>query len=565
VSNWGRPINRLNTQGKEVIKIGPFVVTHMALGSSRVPREVDLSQEQKPTKSRDFARVLGRYLSETAEQERGVVVAEETASEEVSELPEDEAHPVFILAPVIPFHGNMDASGEGNGMKQVQSHPGLTEERMFPEQLASPLPVPANVEPNQVALEAHIPESTFHGSLLDQLESLTHLQPELKSGQERVHTGTTPLEFSAVQDAVAPDTQGQGMKMDGLTRSHNLFVPERVGVVVGDWEGIQPKVRTRPGDSSEQAVGQVLNHTVEVEVSEQVLPEVVTVRHALEPNPQALPKLTNEEPTGTGHETPAVQVDFMPDSAAWEDSNARMGPEPTGTTDTPFAATEFQDRPEPQDHIVEGQETIVTGPRESHEEVTMLQRGKSRNTVPTSESTPTEGSRSLTGDLAVPGDVQVLDSLVETPEADPQVRAVLDFQDRENLFPKLVQTMETLVLEERSEVRIQLKPDHLGEMKIKLSMERGIVMAEFFVQDHTVREVIASQLPQLQTALQEQGTVMGNVSVSVGLGNKGTEEEGQPKPRHAGKQSPGSFQKATSIGEKAYLGRNIWNQVDLRV
>ncbi len=91
------------------------------------------------------------------------------------------------------------------------------------------------------------------------------------------------------------------------------------------------------------------------------------------------------------------------------------------------------------------------------------------------------------------------------------------------------------------------------------------MMAEFVVQDQTVREVIASQLPQLQTALQEHGTQMADVSVSIGLGHKGTDDEGQPKSRQPGQHSHGRLQKESTTGERAYLGRSIWNQVDVRV
>ena len=159
-----------------------------------------------------------------------------------------------------------------------------------------------------------------------------------------------------------------------------------------------------------------------------------------------------------------------------------------------------------------------------------------------------------------------LESSQEIPKAEVQMRELLDVQDRDNLFPKLVQTIETLVLEERSEVRMQLKPDHLGTLEVKLSMERGIMVAEFVVQNQQVREILASQLPQLQTALQDQGTHMADVSVSIGLGHKEADSQGQERSRQMPRQSYGRIDKASVPGsDKAYLGRSIWNQVDVRV
>lgn len=170
------------------------------------------------------------------------------------------------------------------------------------------------------------------------------------------------------------------------------------------------------------------------------------------------------------------------------------------------------------------------------------------------------------GEAVAPVSLKTYESLVENADAKPQIRAVLDFQDKEQLIPKLVQKMESLVQDERTEVRIQLKPDHLGELKIKLSLERGIMVAEFVVHNETVREVIASQLPQLQTALQNQGSNMADVSVNVGLGHKGADERGKPGSKQPGQDGNGRLQRAVaSRPEQAYLGRSIWNQVDVRV
>ena len=172
--------------------------------------------------------------------------------------------------------------------------------------------------------------------------------------------------------------------------------------------------------------------------------------------------------------------------------------------------------------------------------------------------TPSEGPILMdTATSAVSSDV---------PKAEAQIEEILDVQDRDNLFPKLVETIETLVHEERSEVRMQLKPDHLGTLEVKLSLERGIMVAEFVVQDQQVREILASHLPQLQTALQNQGTPMADVSVSIGLGQREADSQGQERSRSTPRSSYGRVQqKSAASTEKAYLGRSIWNQVDVRV
>lgn len=167
---------------------------------------------------------------------------------------------------------------------------------------------------------------------------------------------------------------------------------------------------------------------------------------------------------------------------------------------------------------------------------------------------------------AVATDSRVPEPQLDIKEEAVPLRKVLNLADGENLVPKLVQSMESLVTEERSEVRIQLKPDHLGELNIKLSLERGIMVAEFTVQHESVREIIASQLPQLQTALQQQGTQVNDVQINVGLGNKQQGQQERPNSRQAYRNTQGRMAKTSaSSANQSYLGRSLWNQVDVKV
>lgn len=156
--------------------------------------------------------------------------------------------------------------------------------------------------------------------------------------------------------------------------------------------------------------------------------------------------------------------------------------------------------------------------------------------------------------------------LAETPEPEAPLRPTLDVRERETLLPKLVQKLESLVTEERTEVRIQLKPEHLGELKIKLSVERGIMVAEFVVQNETVRGIIASQLPQLYTALEGQGTPLSQVMIDIGLGERQAQEQqqSQTQAKQARAERTGRLGKLNAAGPPSYLGRSVWYQVDLR-
>ncbi len=154
---------------------------------------------------------------------------------------------------------------------------------------------------------------------------------------------------------------------------------------------------------------------------------------------------------------------------------------------------------------------------------------------------------------------------LESVEQPVPLRPVFDLRQPEALRSNLVRTMESMITEERTEVRIELKPEHLGEMRIKLSMERGIMVAEFLVQDRRVQELLSAQLPQLQLALQEQGTVLGEVSINVGLGQEGElSQQDQPQQRPQGRSAQGGTSRPAAAGAPRYAGSS-WYRVDVRV
>lgn len=92
----------------------------------------------------------------------------------------------------------------------------------------------------------------------------------------------------------------------------------------------------------------------------------------------------------------------------------------------------------------------------------------------------------------------------------------LEFQDE--VIEQIVDRMAFRVGQEHQEVRIQLKPDYLGEVSIKLAIERGIVRAEFVAENQAVREIIAASLPQLKINMEQVGIQLGDVNVNLGNG-----------------------------------------------
>lgn len=71
-----------------------------------------------------------------------------------------------------------------------------------------------------------------------------------------------------------------------------------------------------------------------------------------------------------------------------------------------------------------------------------------------------------------------------------------------------------------TEMRLNLKPEHLGDVTLKVLTENGIVTAQFVAENQRVKEIIEANFNQLRNTLQQQGINVSQLSVSVGQDNQ---------------------------------------------
>lgn len=65
-----------------------------------------------------------------------------------------------------------------------------------------------------------------------------------------------------------------------------------------------------------------------------------------------------------------------------------------------------------------------------------------------------------------------------------------------------------------SEAKISLVPEHLGQLDVKISIQNGMITAAFTAETAAAREMLENQLPQLRSALQQQGLQVDKLMVS---------------------------------------------------
>jgi len=79
--------------------------------------------------------------------------------------------------------------------------------------------------------------------------------------------------------------------------------------------------------------------------------------------------------------------------------------------------------------------------------------------------------------------------------------------------------------ENGQQIVLRLSPEDLGTVNLKISVEKGILMAEFNVENQIVKETLESNMSDLKQALEEKGFAIEGMEVSVGQDQ--SEQQGQ--------------------------------------
>lgn len=90
-----------------------------------------------------------------------------------------------------------------------------------------------------------------------------------------------------------------------------------------------------------------------------------------------------------------------------------------------------------------------------------------------------------------------------------------------DILNQVVEQAKVVLGNDKSEMVIQLKPDHLGKLELKIVTEQGIVAAKFIAESQQVKDIIETNMQQLKDSLQKQGISVEGVSVQVGQDPKG--------------------------------------------
>jgi flagellar hook-length control protein FliK len=103
-----------------------------------------------------------------------------------------------------------------------------------------------------------------------------------------------------------------------------------------------------------------------------------------------------------------------------------------------------------------------------------------------------------------------------------------------------------------SEMIIRLKPEHLGEMALRVSVNNGIVAAVFHTNNMEVRNILENSMHQLRQELANAGFKVDSVSISSGLSQFDENQERvaqwqQAQQKNASKKGEENYAEASDV------------------
>lgn len=100
------------------------------------------------------------------------------------------------------------------------------------------------------------------------------------------------------------------------------------------------------------------------------------------------------------------------------------------------------------------------------------------------------------------------------PDDAAKIKSEINVSGKE-IITQIVNKAKVVLTDEKSEMIIDLKPDHLGKLSLKIVTERGSVVAKFIADSEQVKAAIESNMDNLKESLNKQGFSIQDFSVSV--------------------------------------------------
>ncbi len=96
-----------------------------------------------------------------------------------------------------------------------------------------------------------------------------------------------------------------------------------------------------------------------------------------------------------------------------------------------------------------------------------------------------------------------------------------------DVINQIVEKMKFTINGDTSEVRINLRPEHLGDVTLKIATHNGVVSAEFLAESEQVKALIEANYQDLQETLRQKGIEVSEFTTSLLSENNGNESNSE--------------------------------------
>jgi flagellar hook-length control protein FliK len=125
----------------------------------------------------------------------------------------------------------------------------------------------------------------------------------------------------------------------------------------------------------------------------------------------------------------------------------------------------------------------------------------------------------------------------------------------------VVQKLDIVKHSDLTEATIMLRPDHLGQLEVKLTMQNGHLVAQFMTEHSGAKDLLEQQMSQLRASLQSQGIQVDKVEVTQneslsshmyqdGRGSGAHQQQSERRSKARGKEETEDALKVAEMAEE---------------
>jgi flagellar hook-length control protein FliK len=128
----------------------------------------------------------------------------------------------------------------------------------------------------------------------------------------------------------------------------------------------------------------------------------------------------------------------------------------------------------------------------------------------------------------------------------------------EDVLPQVSKHLEALKSNQANAIKLQLYPEHLGKMEIKVVSHQGVLSAQLTADSHTVKAMLETQVAALQRSFAEMGIKVDKVEVTLSSANLGQDAYAQGQGMQQGEQQQFGREQQTRSGSFNGSGYQQW-------